>query len=408
MQENADVPSVQQIGEQIPLIYSISPFPVKDGQVEWLSNGPTTTQAELLHHDHDAFDENQRRINNILNCDGVISLCNIVDVRDVDRGATEGDEEIGETIAVDFNQDVSNTDRDDGTIKAFDDTRTFELVLENGLVVRLQAYNVTTKKEWVERLKPLIAYWKARTAADISLLKYVRQQNLLKMNIDDESEAFVGQYARKWEVQNSFASPELYNMCGIGCCRSINMSGLLWRRPRMHGTFRRNLVILSHGHLVYFQDALRRRDGKLLAHIHHERVGGLDLRECYIYSGLITERDLLYTSRSFDKRHPGHHALPRMYLEDGWNSIDEDTMTTFVVWHGRRRGWFKSSQAETEGQRNRTKLKHLHQLGAEGRSVIFKTRSRAERDRWVLAISMEIERLSQGDEVRIVDQDERP
>ncbi|KAI9710826.1 MAG: hypothetical protein M1828_002024 [Chrysothrix sp. TS-e1954] len=403
MQDRTEIPSAQEIADQIPLIYSISPFPVKDGQVAWLSEGSAATKQELLHHDHDAFDENQRKINNVLSCDGVINLCNIADVRDVDRGATAADEDVGQNIAVDFNQDVANTDRDDGTTKAFDDTRTFELLLQNELVVRLQAYDATTKKEWMERLKPLITYWKARTAADIALLKFVRKQNLLQMNVDEESEAHIGQYARKWEVRNSFASPELYNMCGISCCRSIHMSGLLWRRPRMHGTFRRNLVVLSHGHLVYFQDALRRRDGKLLAHIHHERVGGLDLRQCYVYSGLITEKDLLYTSRTFDTLHPGHHALPRVYLEDGWNSTDEDTMTTFVVWHGRRRGWFRSSQAETDGKSAKKHLRHVHRLGAEGRSVIFKTRSRAERDRWVLAIGMEIERLSQGDEVRIVE-----
>ena len=267
----------------------------------------------------------------------------------------------------------------------------------------LQAFDKTTKREWMTRLRPLVSYWTARTASDVAVLKAVRKQNLLQLNIDEESEAIIGQFARKWEVQNSFASPELYNMCGVSCCRSIHMSGLLWRRPRMHGDFRRNLVILSHGHLVIFQDALRRRDGKLLAHIHHERVGGIDLRECYIYSGLITERDLLYTSKTFDAMHPGHHALPRVYLEDGWNSTDEDTMTCFVIWHGRRRSWFKSNQAEREGRTSKQKLKMVSQLGVEGKSVVFKTRSRAERDRWVLAIGMEIERLAQGDEVRIVD-----
>jgi hypothetical protein len=37
--------------------------------------------------------------------------------------------------------------------------------------------------------------------------------------------------------------------------------------------------------------------------------------------------------------------------------------------------------------------------------VVFKARSRAERDHWVLAIQVEIERLSQGEEVRLVEED---
>ena len=46
----------------------------------------------------------------------------------------------------------------------------------------------------------------------------------------------------------------------------------------------------------------------------------------------------------------------------------------------------------------------MSQLGATGRSVVFKARSRAERDHWVLAIQVEIERLAaQEEEVRLVD-----
>ena len=35
--------------------------------------------------------------------------------------------------------------------------------------------------------------------------------------------------------------------------------------------------------------------------------------------------------------------------------------------------------------------------------IVFRTRSRAERDHWVMSIGMEIERLSQSEDVRIVD-----
>jgi hypothetical protein len=37
-------------------------------------------------------------------------------------------------------------------------------------------------------------------------------------------------------------------------------------------------------------------------------------------------------------------------------------------------------------------------LGVTGRSVVFKARSRAERDHWVLAIQVAIERLAAAEE----------
>ena len=187
-------------------------------------------------------------------------------------------------------------------------------------------------------------------------------------------------------------------MCGIASCRSIHMSGMLYRKPRIHAPFTRCSVLLTAGTLVIFHDVLRSRVGKQLAHIHHERIANLDLKDCYIYSGLLTESDLLYQNQTFDANKPGHHALPRIYLEDGWTSTDEDVMTTFVIWHGKAKSWFRAEEGAGGGEQQRregkrTKLKRVAKLGSKGRSVVFRARSRAERDHWVLAIQNEIERV---------------
>lgn len=402
--DDTTVPSAREIADKIPIVYSVNPFPVQDGHLAWMSDGCPATQ-EIAQHDLFAYQENERKIGLLLNCDGVVNLCNIETIRNVRRGAVPVDENLGEGGAVDFDLQVNdNNVEDDGTTGQFDDNRTFELVLRNGLIIRLQAFNKSTKIEWQDRLQALVGYWKLRVRADLLLYKSVRQQNLSRLNIDEETEAYMGQFARKWEVTNSYASSELYNVCGISSCRSIHISGTLYRRAHMHGSFQRNLVMLSNGQLLIFQDALRSRTGQLLKHIHHDRVTSIDLRDCYIYSGLITEHDLLYTSTGFDIAHPGRHALPRMYADDGWSSIDENTMTCFVIWHGKRSSWFRTQDRERDhaGTPHNT-LKKVTRLGAEGKSVLFKTRSRAERDRWVTAIGMEIERLAEkGDEVRIV------
>lgn len=257
------------------------------------------------------------------------------------------------------------------------------------------------------RLRSLSTYWTLRIRLETSLYKSVRAQNLARLNIDEDTEAFMGQFAQKWEVSKSYASAAIYNMCGIGGCRAVHMSGVLYRKPRLHGDFERNLVVLCKGRLLVFRDGLRRSSGAMVPHIHNEKIESLDLTKCYVYSGLVTEGDLLYTSQGAAGGRPGHAALPKMYLGDGWSSIDEDTMTTFVVWHEKRRSWFRSeddARGKKGVKRLDKKLKLVSQLGVEGRTVVFKARSRAERDHWVLSIATEIDRVSEGGgEVRLVD-----
>ncbi|TKA79713.1 hypothetical protein B0A49_01469, partial [Cryomyces minteri] len=138
--------------------------------------------------------------------------------------------------------------------------------------------------------------------------------------------------------------------------------------------------------------------------------------ECYLYSGLITENDLLHrTGGGFDGR-TGRNGTARIWLEDGWSSTDEDAMCCFVVWQGQKKSFFRSfvygddsntdsntKDGAMQSKENRKqRLKLVSQLGVPGRSIVFKARSRAERDHWVMNIGMEIERVKQEEDVRIV------
>ncbi|KAI9696733.1 MAG: hypothetical protein M1836_005095 [Candelina mexicana] len=393
MSQDSRVPTASQIVEKIPLIYAIKPYELDNGDIAWLKRGTAATKEW---HDQDAYDEAERKINTLLQCDGYINLTSVTEVRSVVRGATPADDNVDQGSDVDFHQDVNDTNRDDGDTKDFDDDRTFELAMENGLVIRLQAYNKVTKKEWIHRLRDIVKYWKLRTAADMSLFKAVRRENLEQLNIDEEMESLLGQFGRKWEV-TSHSSPNLP-------ANPRKMSGVLYRKPRRHATFTRCGVILCHGNLIIFQDSLRKRTGEQVPHIHHERRSIIDLKDCYTYSGLITEGDLLYQNQTFDSNNPGHHPLPRVYLEDGWTSSDEDSMTCFVVWQARKKSYFKSSEVSFGG-RQRQRLRKVSQLGVPGRSIVFMTRSRAERDHWVMSIGIEIERLQQAEEIRVISKD---
>ena len=424
MQEGSRVPSAQQIVENLPLIYAVTPFAIKTGQIAWLRFGHSAPEQEL--HDRDAYDEAERKVNTLLRAEGFIDLCNAVKARFVVRGSTPADRHVDQGEEVDFHEDVANSSREDGAVGSFDHHRTFELVLKNGLVVRLEAYNQETKMEWINRLNDLIKYWRRRKSADMRLFSTVRQANLEKLHVDEHVESYLGQFGQKWEVARGVASPQLYNMCGVSVCRTVTVrpmsnsphepttplnntlltrfvqiAGVLYRKPRRYSTFKRYDVILCHGQLLLFDHILRERTGKAVPHIHNDRHSVIDLKACYVYSGLVTEGDLLSQNQSFDNNHPGRHALPRVYLEDGWTSSDEDIMTCFVIWQNKKKSFFRADGHDGQGKRRRS-IKQVSQLGKEGKSMVFKTRSRAERDHWVLSIGLEIERLQQAEEFRIV------
>ncbi|KAF2265866.1 meiotically up-regulated gene 56 protein [Lojkania enalia] len=395
---DATVPTARSFLDKTPDTWAVNPYPVQDNQIEWLREGQSGTPESRRLHDQDAEDETFRKAEILRNCDGYMNLADIVKVRKAKLGTIPVDRNIESGSDVDFDEEVSDSMEDDGATKEVDLDRTFEIIFRNGLVVRLQAADKVRRKEWIKHLRALVKYWKHRTRNDIDLYKLTRAHNLSALQIDEETEAYIGQFAKKWEVTQSYASPELYNFCGIAYCRTIHMSGSLYRKPRIHAPFTRCRVIVSSGNLIIFQDVLRNRLGKELAHVHHERVANLDLKDCYVYSGLLTESDLLYQNQTFDSNKPGHHALPRIYLEDGWTSTDEDVMTTFVVWHGKSKSWFRAEEGAGGGERHaksgkRTRLKRVAKLGSKGRSLVFRARSRAERDHWVLAIQNEIERV---------------
>ncbi|RDI81068.1 hypothetical protein Vi05172_g8980 [Venturia inaequalis] len=399
------VPKTSDIVNHIPLIYAVNPYPLKDGQITWLSG--SESQAHKLHHDGNAMDEYRRKINNLSSCEGVIDLCNVKKIRKVHPEAHVADmstEDDSNSEAEDDAEDDVNASGD----SVYD--KSFEIVLNNGLLVRLQAYDKQTKKEWKQRLRALVKYWQNRHTYDMELLKDVRRQNLNRLQIDEETEAVIGQFAKKWEVTKSVASAELYNMCGISCCRAIHMSGPLYRKPRLHSVFTATQCVLVPGKLLLFATTLRTKTGRTLKNIHQDKMDVIDLNECYLYSGLLTENDLLYQNQTFDASNPGHHALPRMWMEDEWTSRDEDVMSCFVLWRPLNKGWFRSPKMDegsdgsgVEGSGKKARLKRVSQLGTTGRSVVFRARSRVERDRWVLAVATEIERLGGGEDVRITE-----
>lgn len=202
---------------------------MSDGEITWLKSG---NDEFVQRHDEEAYAQQQRNVHNMSEADGYIDLCKVTNVRLVHRGSSPADPNIGEGPAVDFQTEPTDSRRDDGDTQEFDDDRTFEMSLENGLVVRLQAYDAETRDEWVKRLDTLVKYWKMRRDDDAAELRAVRQRNLKILEIDEEMESFVGQFAKKWEVKKAEASPHLHNLCSLSGCRAIKVR-LDLRKPSL-------------------------------------------------------------------------------------------------------------------------------------------------------------------------------
>ena len=218
--EDSNIPSSQDILKKTPLSYDVDPYPLRNGEVTWLSSG---NDQFVRDHDEEAYAQAQRNIHNLTQADGYIDLCRVKEVRHVQRGSSPADPNIGEGSDIEFNREQRDTRRDDGATGQFDDDRTFEMLLDNNLVVRLLAYNEVTRDEWIRRLRALVNYWKARSMADAAELKGVRQRNLDLLDIDEDMESIIGQFARKWEVKKAEASPHLHNMCNLLGCRTIKV-----------------------------------------------------------------------------------------------------------------------------------------------------------------------------------------
>lgn len=213
------VPRASQLTKDIPLIYTVDPFPIENGNVAWLSG--TNSVAEAAHNE-DAYDEAERQVNTLLGADGYINLCHVDNVRNVHLAIWTVRSDLGNTQSIETEAPAGP---DDGNSMAQEarSANSFELLLKNGLIVRLQAYDGRTKKEWMSRLGHLVKYWKLRIANDMLLYKQIRQANTEALGVDDETEAMLGQYAQKWEVNRAVASPQLFNVCGISCCRTVTV-----------------------------------------------------------------------------------------------------------------------------------------------------------------------------------------
>ena len=146
-----------------PLVHEVSPYPLnQDGEIAWLAgagagagSGAAPTPAYVEMKDQEAYEEAERKVNMLLRAEGFVDLTQAVRVRrmrpeqlssaggGLDSGGLDGcvDQHSEEDERGEEGGDGGENNGEGGSINAdgeVDEERCFEMLLENGLVLKLQ------------------------------------------------------------------------------------------------------------------------------------------------------------------------------------------------------------------------------------------------------------------------------
>lgn len=379
-----DESQVKKFTKNLPLYYEAAPFETDDeGNVRWLDGDLENFQI----HDQAAANEIYRRVSTISRCDGVIDLCRVVSI----RACTEASHDVGLQNRTTLS-DLGGQNLRQSTVMPEVD---FELVFgdeeeENTPIVRLRAANAVCRDLWVNRLQLLAAYWKAKSIGDRRRVIKQRQKNLTILHIDEDEEPMIGEKTSKWETDQGVADPYVYNVSIYSLGKSILLQGVLFQKPNKYASFQKYFVILTQTEMLLFTYEQKYRTGSAArgAVVNYAKAQTISLENCYIYSGALTNLDLLNRDRWFDSERPGHHALPRVY-DDGWKSAEDEALRCFVLWFGKQR----PIRAHKGNNKVKSEVHKLtDRLGVRGTSMVFMTRSRQERELWVTTINVLLSR----------------
>ncbi|KAG2151386.1 hypothetical protein DEU56DRAFT_777628 [Suillus clintonianus] len=285
------------------------------------------------------------------------------------------------------NQDILNRDEDDiggaeGLVQARDKNelrvrRCFEIVMISGRVIRFETYSCQTSQEWVDRLRALVEYWAqrhhvdARDEMDVSYSTRHRPPVTPRIT----KHAFCnGKESPTTPIVDAEFIPELsslYHWCTLDNCRSILKSGRVFTRKGLQGQYKLVQLFLVAGRLLQYQVSRN----SFLRHKSRE----INLLDSYVCSGYLAALALWPSEYN-----PETPNLARRYF-DGFEADDPEEDTLFAIWYR------KSRDRPTD---------NVPSLSAKHKVVVFRTRSRVERDTWCWALGCEIEKLVRANKER--------
>lgn len=393
---NNDV-ATPEITEITPHVYEHNPFPLDDNDhITWLNGN------EFEKYDHDALMELERRTQQIIKAEALIDICSIVHVRAVSLNRNKKTHNMLLCLVW---YSAPNLVNDTSIVDSV-----FEIEMKNGSIIKLQAPCRDTRDEWVTRLLELKDYWVSRKSKDLETQIETRIRNEQALKINEYIDSNIVQEGNNIKAFSTYADPSIHNIDCIAMTKCVLMSGYLYQKLKKHSNFNQYFVVLCPGFLLLFSLFKRsKRTGSWKKNPYFEHYLTIPISDCYVYSGHTTSLDLLDRQQDFNSMNPGHHSLPRIYT-DGWKSTEEEPLRCFTLWFGKKRkivGKDKASEKYNLNtlnddkptkniQKNPGLVKMVSKLGITGRSIVFMTRSRQEREIWVNRIFAEVDRFAKN------------
>lgn len=265
--------------------------------------------------------------------------------------------------------------------------RSFELLLENGHVMRFETHSCKNAIEWVTRLRALLLYWRMRKRNDAQE----------EMELARARRPLITPHLHPYHHDETDRAPEpppdasaplpalgsLFNWCVIDGCKPVIRAGRVFMRRGLNGPYKEVRLFLIAGHLVSF----RMRRGTL---VHRAMKRKLNLVDAYVVSGYFAALSLPRGQFS-----PGDESLPRRY-QDGLESDDPEDDLLFMVWYRKQQPSLGPANISEEGVIEPPAVAvpaNIPALSAKATVAVFRTRSKLERDAWCWSINCEMEKI---------------
>ncbi|GLB38456.1 putative pleckstrin homology domain containing protein [Lyophyllum shimeji] len=288
--------------------------------------------------------------------------------------------------------DMEDEGGEEGLSKAEDKTRlrmrrSFELLLNTGRVVRFEVHSCRAAVEWIERLRALVLYWKQRHRIDAKDEMDLAQSHRSRLTPLTRADKHECEFPPEAPPDTSAPMPalgSLYSWCVLDGCKPIVKGGKLYVRKGLYGQFKFVQLFLAAGHLTQFRIKPR-------SALHPSMHKKTNLIDAYVCSGYLAAMALprgQYRART--------DSDPRRYL-DGLETDDPEEDMLFTLLY--RPQPLRVDRPSVDGPPSTTPLA-LPSLSAKRKLLVFRTRSRLERDAWCWALNCEIEKLAREQKER--------
>ncbi|KAI9362212.1 Pleckstrin homology domain-containing protein [Pilaira anomala] len=263
-----------------------------------------------------------------------------------------------------------------------------ELVMENGLQIKFEAYSGDTCDIWVKYLAQIIVYYKARKEAykdahthDKSVYNDTLQES--ENTISNGKDQTDTQYGCVHNNHEDMVDTRVWSYCLYEQCRDVVKSGILYYKPPGRGSYSQKMIVLTANGWILLYDLIDRSTTKKTSN--HKRRGAVDIAGCYFYSGFDGSK-----MKKGSNQDDLWKKSARIY-SNGLTTDDDSLSCIFSVWKPNLRRYFSS-------KRQRLRVYRQNQrLNSSGTVWTFLARSRRQKEEWVCALNTITEHMMRSE-----------